>query len=299
MGGVTSALPHLSEFEVSIRLRQTAGREQRRWFVIWNALVDPRPASEIAIHTDVSVSTVHGVISRYNRFGPKAIESCDNGIRRRCCLSKDGEAEFLRPFFELAATGEICVAGQIKKSPEDLLDHKVHHSAVYRMLHRNQWREVVPRPVHPQAKGVRPKVPHQIAGTFLYVYAAVCMVLGKMTSLILPYANTDMMNLFLEEVSRDFKEYFVIMLVDGAGWHRSHGLEVPESIRLIRQPLHSPELNPAEHLWEDLRENHLPNKAFKSLDGAEQALCKGLRDLHSNASKVRSMMNFPYLQVTC
>ena len=124
MGGVTSALPHLSEFEVSIRLRQTAGREQRRWFVIWNALVDPRPASEIAIHTDVSVSTVHNVISRYNRFGPEAIESCDNGIRRRCYLSKDQEAEFLKPFFEPAATGKICVAGQIKKSLEDLLDHK-------------------------------------------------------------------------------------------------------------------------------------------------------------------------------
>ena len=47
------------------------------------------------------------------------------------------------------------------------------------------------------------------------------MALGKMTSLILPYANTEMMNLFLEEVSRDFKDYFVIMLVDSAGWHRS------------------------------------------------------------------------------
>ena len=50
------------------------------------------------------------------------------------------------------------------------------------------------------------------------------MALGKMTSLILPYANTDMMNLFLEEVSNDFKDYFVIMLVDGAGWHRSKGI---------------------------------------------------------------------------
>ena len=66
-------------------------------------------------------------------------------------------------------------------------------------------------------KGIRPKVPRQVARTFVYVYAAVCMVLGKMTSLILPYANTDMMNLFLEEVSAEFKEYFVIMLVDGAG----------------------------------------------------------------------------------
>jgi transposase len=152
MGGVTSALPHLSEFEVSIRLKQTAGREQRRWLVIWNALVDPRPAAEIAIHTDVSVSMVHNVVSRYNRFGPQAIEGHESGIRRRCYLSRDQEAEFLRPFLEVAARGEICVARPIKQALEELLGHKVHHSTVYRMLHRNQWREVVPRPVHPQAK---------------------------------------------------------------------------------------------------------------------------------------------------
>ena len=54
-------------------------------------------------------------------------------------------------------------------------------------------------------KGIRPKVPKQVVRTFVYVYAAVCMALGRMTTLILPYANTDMMNLFLEEVSKDFK----------------------------------------------------------------------------------------------
>jgi putative transposase len=147
-------------------------------------------------------------------------------------------------------------------------------------------------------KGIRPKVPKQVARTFVWVYAAVCMALGKMTSLILPYANTEMMNLFLEEVSRDFKQYFVIMLVDGAGWHRSRDLKIPENIRLIQQPSHSPELNPAEHLWEELREKYLPNKAFKTLDAVVKALCKGLRDLHSDPEKVTSMTNFPYLQVT-
>lgn len=152
MGALTSAKPHLSEFEVSIRLRRTAGREQRRWFVIWNALVDPRPAAEIAIHTDVSVSTVHNVISRYNRFGPKAIEGRERGIRRRCYLSRDEEAGFLKPFLEVASTGEICVAGPIREALEELLGHSVHHSTVYRMLHRNGWREIVPRPVHPDAK---------------------------------------------------------------------------------------------------------------------------------------------------
>jgi transposase len=107
-----------------------------------------------------------------------------------------------------------------------------------------------------------------------------------------------MMNLFLEEVSRDFREYFVIMLVDGAGWHRTHGLTIPENIRLMRQPSHSPELNPVEHLWEELRERHLPNKAFKSLDEVENSLCKGLQELYGDPDKVRSMTNFPYLQVT-
>jgi hypothetical protein len=148
-------------------------------------------------------------------------------------------------------------------------------------------------------KGIRPKVLKQVVRTFIYVYAAVCMALGKMTSLILPYANTDMMNLFLEEVSNDFKEYFVIMLVDGAGWHTSQDLKIPENIRLIRQPAYSPELNPVEHLWEELREKYLPNKAFKSLDGVEKALCEGLRELDCHPGKMRSMTNFPYLQVTC
>jgi transposase len=152
MGVVTSAAGHLSEFEVSVRLKQTVGREHRRWLVIWRALVDPRPALEIALHTGVSVSTVHNVVSQYNRFGPKAIEGREHGIRRRCYLSRDQEAEFLKPFLEIASTGELCVAGRIKEALEELVGHGVHHSTVYRMLHRNGWREIVPRPAHPEAK---------------------------------------------------------------------------------------------------------------------------------------------------
>ncbi len=124
------------------------------------------------------------------------------------------------------------------------------------------------------------------------------MALGKITSLILPYANTEMMNLFLQEVAQDFKDFFVIMLVDQAGWHKSKTLIIPENVRLIPQPPHSPELNPVEHVWEDLRENAMPNAAFKSLDQVEQALCHRLVDLGNNPVRLRSMTNFPYLRVT-
>lgn len=145
--------------------------------------------------------------------------------------------------------------------------------------------------------GLRPKAPRQLVRVFIYVFAAVYMALGKMTSLILPYANTDTMNIFLKQVSEDHRDKFIIMLVDGAGWHRARGLEVPENIRLIQQPSHSPELNPVEHLWEELREKYLCNRAFRSLNDLEEVLCQGLNDLSNNPTRLSSLTNFPYLRL--
>jgi len=56
------------------------------------------------------------------------------------------------------------------------------------------------------------------------------------------------------------------MQVDQAGWHTSKDLVIPENIRLIYQPAYSPELNPVEHIWEELRENSFYNRCYKSLD---------------------------------
>lgn len=146
--------------------------------------------------------------------------------------------------------------------------------------------------------GVRPVAPLQVVRQYVYAFTAVCPALGKMTSLILPWANSDMMSIFLEQVSNEYKEYYILMLVDNAGWHISGEVIVPENIRLIRQPAHSPELNPVEHIWEEIREKHFYNKALKTLDDVEQTLCNGLIELNSNPEKVRSMTNFPYLNIT-
>lgn len=110
--------------------------------------------------------------------------------------------------------------------------------------------------------GIRPKAPRQVARVFVYVFAAICMALGKMTSLILPYTNAEAMDIFLQEFSEDFREYFIIMLVDGAGWHRARNLKIPENIRLITQPSDSPELNPVEHLGMNSEKNTSTIKAL-------------------------------------
>jgi transposase len=146
-------------------------------------------------------------------------------------------------------------------------------------------------------KPIRPQVPRQMVREFVYVFAAVCAKLGRLTALILPRANTEMMNLFLEQRAQDFQSYFIILLVDQAGWHRAKGLQVPENIRLLPQPAHSPELNPAEHLWKELREKTLPNHSFPSLDLLIDQLCEGLKGLADDEQRVRSMVDFPYMRI--
>ena len=88
--------------------------------------------------------------------------------------------------------------------------------------------------------GMRPHAPTQVVREYLYAYAAVAPALGQMVSLILPEASTAMMNRFLEEVSRVFSTYFIVMQVDGAGWHRANDLvrpgEYPSDLPACLQP---------------------------------------------------------------
>src|SRR5919201_5872865 len=83
MARVTHAAAHLSIEEVKKRLK-TDPRPwcRQRWLIIYNALVEPRKAEEIARHCGVSKATVHDVISRYNRLGVAAIETPGKGGRR-------------------------------------------------------------------------------------------------------------------------------------------------------------------------------------------------------------------------
>jgi hypothetical protein len=90
---------------------------------------------------------------------------------------------------------------------------------------------------------VRHGAARQIVRDSPYVFTAVAPAEGKLTSLILPTADRDMMSLFLEPVSKTFAEDFLVMQVDRAGWHITEDLKIPENIRLIPQPAYSPELN--------------------------------------------------------
>ncbi len=153
MARITRVAPHLSAEEVKTRLQQDPRPLRRqRWLIIYNALVDPREASEIAKHTGTTVALVHRVVASYNRLGVVAVETPGKGGRRRETMTWEEEQAFLASFFTRAERGEIATADEIKRAFEVQVGHQVHKSTISRLLKRHGWRKPVPRPVHPKAK---------------------------------------------------------------------------------------------------------------------------------------------------
>jgi len=152
MARITHAAEHLTTEEVKTRMR-TAPRplHRQRWLIIYNALVQPRKAEEIARHCGVSKATVHQVISTYNRFGVTAVETPGKGGRRHQYLTLQEEEQFLAPFFARAEAGEIATVREIWQAFEARVGEKVDDSTIYRLLDRHGWRKLMPRPRHPKA----------------------------------------------------------------------------------------------------------------------------------------------------
>ena len=118
-----------------------------------------------------------------------------------------------------------------------------------------------------------------------------------MTSLIFPRADTALMNLFLAQVAHDGADSLSVMQVDQAGWQRATDLQVPEKRRLIFPPTSRPQVNPVEHVWEELREKYLHNRVFASLDALIEGLCQALTELTEDKQRLRSMMFFPHFRI--
>src|SRR5947209_20441523 len=153
MPRVTKAVEHLPLEEVKHRMQSDPRPFYRqRWLIIYNAMVDPRPADEIAKHCGVAKDTVHQLISRYNRFGISAVETKGKGGRKRQHMTFDQEKQFLESYFTRAQAGEIATTGEIHRAFEERVEHAVDESMIYRLLHRHGWRKVVPRPRHPKSQ---------------------------------------------------------------------------------------------------------------------------------------------------
>jgi putative transposase len=144
-------------------------------------------------------------------------------------------------------------------------------------------------------EGFRPEVPVQMVREYTYVFGAVSPQDGVLDSLILPEVNAEAMSLFLAEVAERHHQDYILMVLDGAGWHRARELVIPDNMGLVFLPPYSPELNPMEHVWEEIREKWFPNLVFSSLEGVEDRLVEAVLDLESHRQKVASITGFDWI----
>jgi len=112
-------------------------------------------------------------------------------------------------------------------------------------------------------RGTRPRVVRQTKYKWTYMYGAVEPSTGNHFGMIASCVDTEMMGLFLYWLSKTVAEgEHVLLIMDGAGWHISGKLRVPENITIKILPPYSPELNPVELVWLWLGEHQLSNRTF-------------------------------------
>jgi transposase len=144
-------------------------------------------------------------------------------------------------------------------------------------------------------KPIRPLCQAMVTQEYTYAYAAVPIVDGELDTLILPHVNGDCMQIFLDEVAERHPNDRIVMVLDGAGWHQSHALRLPHNLHLLKLPPYSPELNPVEHLWDELREKSFHNRVFDSLDALENHLEVAMHDMEKDHERVHSIVAWPWI----
>ncbi|COR95966.1 glycyl-tRNA synthetase subunit alpha [Streptococcus pneumoniae] len=89
---------------------------------------------------------------------------------------------------------------------------------------------------------------------------------GESFFLIAGGCNTEWMNVFLEELSQAYPDDYLLFVMDNAIWHKSSTLKIPTNIGFAFIPPYTPEMNPIDQVWKEIRKRGFKNKAFRTLE---------------------------------
>ena len=139
-------------------------------------------------------------------------------------------------------------------------------------------------------RGSRPSQPKDQRDQNDYIFGAICPARGRGAALVMPFANTNAMQAHLHEISLAVAPgAHAILLMDRVGWHTTTELDMPQNITPVLLPPRAPELNPAENIWQYLRQTYLSNRVFEDYDDIVDAACQAWNRLIETPSKITSI----------
>jgi len=131
---------------------------------------------------------------------------------------------------------------------------------------------------------------------WLYVIGAVCPQTGQSIGLLSPYINAEIMNIYLQQFSRELAlNVHAVLIWDRAGFHKSKELRIPGNVTIIPLPSYSPELNPVENLWHYLRSHYWANLAYVDYDDLRYAAVEAWQKTALDPEIIKSVCRARYV----
>jgi transposase len=144
--------------------------------------------------------------------------------------------------------------------------------------------------------GQRPLAPVEHRYDWRYLVGFVHPASGRTVWHLASTVNIELFSLELDAFAHEIgasPTKQIVLVLDGAGWHDSPRVRVPEHVHLLFLPPHSPELQPAEHLW-PLTNTVLANRHFASIEELEDAQAERCVALQGRPDLIRSTTRFPW-----
>jgi putative transposase len=129
---------------------------------------------------------------------------------------------------------------------------------------------------------VRPTVPCQRVREYKTVYGVVSPIDGDSFFMVMDKSNTENMSAFMAELSKKFPDYLILLCMDNASWHKSNELKIHKNIVRFYIPPRTPEMNPIEIVWREIRKLGFKNKLFASIDEVVQQFYDVIMNYISN-----------------
>lgn len=121
------------------------------------------------------------------------------------------------------------------------------------------------------AKGVKPICTYQNIFKSTYIFGAFSPYDGDSLVMELPNCNGENFQIFLDEMSKNRPEEFKVIILDNGAFHKGKALKIPNNMVLLFLPPYSPELNPAELVWLNIKRK-MTNKIYKTMEDLKTEL---------------------------
>ena len=144
------------------------------------------------------------------------------------------------------------------------------------------------------AKGVQPVCSFQQVFQYTYLFGAFSPITGSQILLELPSCNADNFQIFLNECSKQNPDEYKIIVLDNGAFHKAKSLVIPHNITLLFLPPYSPELNPAEKVWQHFKRK-FTNKHYKTLDEISEFFAETTHSL--TPENIKSICRYKYISL--